>query len=77
MREFFDRHYREWIGMPLPALDGRSPKQAVRTKRGRDEVVALLKNVEKMEARRCRDSGQPPYDFAWLWQELGLETRRR
>ena len=77
MREFSDRHYRAWIGTPLPALDGRSPRQAVRTKRGRDEVVALLKKVENMEARRSRESGQPPYDFAWLWQELGVETRRR
>ena len=77
LRQFYDQHYREWIGMPLPALDGRSPKEAVRTKRGEDEVVALLKSIENMDARRCRASGEPPYDFGWLWKELGIATRRR
>jgi hypothetical protein len=76
-RQFYDQHYHGWVDAPIPALDGRSPKQAVRTKRGKDEVVALLKTMENMEARRCRESGQPPYDFGWLWQELGLATRRR
>lgn len=77
MRQFYDQHYRDWTDTPLPALDGRSPKEAVRTKGGEDEVVALLKSVENMEARRCGASGALPYDFGWLWQELGLATRRR
>jgi hypothetical protein len=76
MRQFFDKHYHAWVDAPIPALDGLSPKQAVRTKRGKDDVVALLKTMENMVARRCRESGQPPYDFGWLWQELGLATRR-
>jgi hypothetical protein len=76
MRQFYDQHYHAWVDAPIPALDGRSPRQAVRTKRGKDEVVALLKTLENMEARRCRESGQPPYDFGWLWQELGLAARR-
>ena len=77
LRQFYDQHYREWIDMPLPALDGRSPKEAVRTKRGEDEVVALLKSIENMDARRYRASGKPPNDFGWLWKELGIATRRR
>ena len=77
LRQFYDQHYREWVGMPLPALDGRSPKEAVRTKRGEDEVVALLKSVENMDARRCRASGELPYEFSGLWKELGISTRRR
>ena len=42
VQQFHDRHYRAWLDMRLPALDGISPKQAVRTKHGRDEVVTLL-----------------------------------
>jgi hypothetical protein len=76
MRQFLDQHYRGWIDTPLPVLDGRSPKEAVRTKRGKDEVVALLKTAENMDERRCRETGQPAYDFGWLWQELGLASRR-
>lgn len=76
-RQFFDRHYQEWLDTALPVLDGRSPRQAVATESGRDEVVALLKSVENMEARQSQQSGQPPYDFGWLWQELGLAAHRR
>ncbi|MBC7622874.1 MAG: DUF2384 domain-containing protein [Aeromicrobium sp.] len=77
MRQFFDRHYRDWLDSALPALDGRSPRQAVATESGQDEVVALLKTVENMEARQSQKTGQPPYNFGWLWQELGLAARRR
>ena len=76
-RQFLDQHYREWISMPLPALDGLSPKEAVRTKRGEDDVVALLKTAENMEARRSKKTGLPPHDFSWLWEDLGIATRRR
>ena len=75
-RQFFDRHYRDWMDTALPILDGRSPRQAVSTERGQDEVVALLKSIENMETRQSQKSGQPPYDFGWLWQELGLAARR-
>ena len=77
LRQFYDQHYREWIGMPLPALAGLSPKEAVRSKRGEDDVVALLKTVENMEARRSIAADAPPYDFSWLWEELGIAARRR
>jgi len=77
MRQYLDQYYRKWLDLPVPALDGRSPKQAARTKAGKDEVVALLKHMENMEARGCSASGKPAYDFSWLWQELGLAARRR
>jgi Protein of unknown function (DUF2384) len=77
LRQFYDQHYRAWMDSPIPALDGQSPKQAVCTKRGKDDVVALLKTMENMEARRGRESGEPTYDFGWLWRELGLAARRK
>ena len=77
LRQYYDQHYREWIDMPLPAFDGRSPKEAVRTKRGEDEVVAMLKTLENMESRRSNAADEPPYDFSWLWEQLGIAARRR
>lgn len=67
-REFKDQHYRSWADLPVPAFGGRSPREAVRTPRGREEVVDLLKDFENAEAR-----GPRPYDFTWLWEELGLD----
>ena len=36
-----------------------------------------LKHIKNMEARRCNASGEPAYDFGWVWQELGLAARRQ
>ncbi|MFM7459974.1 MAG: hypothetical protein ACKO15_03930 [Burkholderiales bacterium] len=61
----------------MPSLDGLSPRQAVTTESGQNAVVALLKSLENMAARQSQQSSQPPYDFGWLWLELGLAARRR
>ncbi|MGA9775944.1 MAG: SEC-C metal-binding domain-containing protein [Candidatus Dormiibacterota bacterium] len=40
-------HYREWPSMPLPALNGRTPLQAMRSREGREMVEALLLDFEQ------------------------------
>ena len=40
-------HYREWPSMPLPALNGRTPLQAMRSRDGREMVEALLLDFEQ------------------------------
>lgn len=72
LAEMNDRHYLEWPDIPLPALDGRTPRHAARLKTQRPRVVALLKSFEASAARE-RLAGRPAYDFRWLWTELGLE----
>jgi len=62
-------HYESWPDHPLPALDGRTPRRAVRTADGRRQVRALLKHLENSTGMV---EGMPEYDFSWLWQELGL-----
>jgi hypothetical protein len=70
--DFYDRHYRAWPGVPLPALGGRTPRQAARLASLRPRLVALLKWMENA-SERARRAGRPAYDFGWLWGELGLE----
>lgn len=70
--EFFQRHYRAWLDQEIPALDRQTPRQAVGTAAGRKKVTALLKDIENNEDRRSRAKGAPPFDFEWLWAELGL-----
>jgi hypothetical protein len=76
MRDYLDRHYRETLDAPIPALGGKSPRQAVRTAAGREKVIDWLKMLEN----RSAGHGKGPiaeYDFGWMWAELGLQEHRR
>ncbi len=44
--EFMRKHFREWPTEKLPALGGKTPLQAVKTKDGREKVEALLRDLE-------------------------------
>ncbi len=69
-REYKMRHYQSWPDEPLPALEGRTPREAVSTKEGRAEVDLLLKRMENMERRQESDAA---FDFSILRKELGLD----
>jgi len=72
-REFLRRHYERWPDEPVPALGGKTPKAAVQTKKGRQAVIELLKDFELHEARKAQKEGGEPFDFGFLWRQLGLE----
>ncbi len=77
LREHLDRHYRACLDQQIPVLDGKTPRQAAKNKSGRERLVEWLKLIENGEARRARDQDQEPYDFEWMWQELGLSELRK
>ena len=68
MQAFYERHYRGWLDEPLPALDGRTPREAAGLKAARPKLIALLKDMENLSARERLD-GRPAYDFGWMWGE--------
>ena len=70
--EYYEKHYREWVDHPLPALNGRTPREAARLKSQRAKVVQLLKHLEHGSERQ-QDAGEPTYDFSWMWKELGVD----
>ena len=76
-QQVLDRHYRATLSAPVPALDGKTPKQAVRSKAGREKTARWLKYLENQSARRARASGQPGYDFGWVWDALKINDLRR
>ena len=76
MQEHLDRHYRETLDAPIPALGGKSPRAATRTAAGRKQVVEWLKYLENGSARHA-DGPIAGYDFGWMWEELGLAELRR
>lgn len=69
-----DRHYRQTLEAPVPALDGRTPRECASDAdpEARRAVLAWLKGLENNEQRMARHSGEPAYDTRWLWDELGL-----
>jgi hypothetical protein len=69
VRDFKARHYAAWIDTAIPALDAKTPREAVRTKRGREQVDVLLRTMENAE-QRSRDGA--PFDFASLRRALGF-----
>lgn len=46
LKEFKGKHYEQWLDTPLAALAGKTPRQAVRSKKGRAEVDVLLRTME-------------------------------
>ncbi|MDA0223276.1 MAG: hypothetical protein O3C11_08200 [Proteobacteria bacterium] len=74
--DYMDKHYRETLDAPLPALGGKSPRQAVRSAVGRKKVLEWLKLLENRSAQRD-DAAIGAYDFGWMWAELGLQDFRK
>ena len=67
--DFKRRHYADWPNHPLPALDGKTPREAVQTVAGRGAVDVLLKEMENLEQRAGKGAS---FDFSLLRRELGL-----
>lgn len=73
IRDLLDRHYHRWPDESLPALAGKTPRQAAADPQSRKPLIDTLKDMERNEERMSRSKDTPPYDFAWLWNELGIE----
>ena len=66
------KHYVAWMDQPVPALGGKTPRQAARTKSGREKVDLLLRDIENHEARLA-DGAR--FDFEALRRELTIAPR--
>jgi len=69
LREMKERHYADWADRPLPALGGKTAHEAVRSARGREQVDALLKDIEHREATL---PAAERFDVSALRRALGL-----
>ena len=74
--EVLDRQYRKTLAEPVPMLGGKSPRQAVRSAKGRMAVASWLKGFEQHSARRPPGDPMRDYDFGWMWDELGISDLR-
>jgi hypothetical protein len=74
--EILDRQYRKTLGEPVPMLGGKSPREAVRSVKGRMAVASWLKGFEQLSVRRPPGDPMRDYDFGWMWDELGISDLR-
>lgn len=68
--KYLEQHYSAWVDTALPALAGRTPREAIADPDGREQVEALVRQMER-DGRRQR----PPADeavFRRLRERLNL-----
>lgn len=70
--EYMQKHYEGWFQDRIPALDNKTPMEAIKTEQGKQKVIELLKLYENGEELN-RKEGRPVYDLDWIWKRLGLE----
>jgi hypothetical protein len=77
-QETMDRHYRDTLDQPVPALGNKSPRAAVKTATGRAKVADWLKMMENRTAKAGEsNSAMATYSFDWMRTELGIAELRR
>ena len=64
-------HYARWVDTALPALGGKTPREAVATEDGRRRVRDLIRGIENLENRERRQ-GRPAVDMKELRETLGI-----
>ena len=72
VRQALAQHYQKWLDMRLPALDGKTPREAARTPQGRPKLINLLKLLENGEEHKRREE-DAWYDVTELKRELGVD----
>jgi len=69
--------YRNTLDEPIPALGNQTPREAVKTAKGRKKVIAWLKMLENQSAQPRPEDPMGAYDFTWQWRELGVGNERK
>jgi len=72
VQDTMDRHYMAWLDGPLPALGGRSPRQACRTSAGRQKVAMMIRTIPQPMG-----PGPVHVPRQAMLRKLGLKTEPR
>jgi hypothetical protein len=66
------RSYANWADEPIPALGGKTPRQAIESPGGLERVKGLLRSYESDEAEMARSQGRRSITYQFLWDQLGI-----
>lgn len=65
-------HYHSWPDEKLPALDGKTAREMVRTAQGRERVILLLTEMQGNMRNLSKDNAMYGFSLKFLADELGL-----
>ena len=65
-------HYRTWSDEKLPALNGKTAREMVRTPQGRERVILLLTEMQGNMRNLSEDNAMYGFSLKFLADELGL-----
>jgi hypothetical protein len=68
------RSYANWADEPIPALDNKTPRQAIKTPAGLERVKGLLRGYEASERQQAEEQGRRVISYAFLWEALGIAS---
>ena len=71
LKAMAEKHWKNWFDQPIPNLKDKTPREAAKTKEGRERLEALLLYYKHNDSER----GDNPFkaDIPYLKKELGLE----
>ncbi len=72
MTQTIHRFYANWADEPIPALGGKTPRQAIATPGGLERVKGLLRSYADGEAEQARAQGRSEVSYQFLWDALGI-----
>ncbi len=73
----FEDYYRKTLDTSLPVFNGKTPRQAARSKKRRNRVIRWLKDLENTQHFDADQMDIEPHDMKWIWEELKLERPGR
>jgi hypothetical protein len=78
VHDLLDKQYQATLDQPVGMLGNVSPREAVKTAKGREKTAEWLKYLENRSVKQP-DPADPmaTYDFRWMWSELGIQSLRR
>jgi hypothetical protein len=71
LQEMFRQHYMKWLDEPLPILDGKTPRQACKTKAGKQKVAMLIRTIPQPVGNEGVEIDVPREE---MLRSLGLES---
>ncbi len=64
--------YSDWADKPLPILADKTPREAIETPEGLEQVKFLLHTYEHGEAQQAKTQHRAPVSYNFLWQSIEI-----
>ena len=68
------RMYANWADEPIQALNGKTPRQAIKTPAGLERVKGLLRSYQAGEKQQAEQQGRREISYEFLWRELKISS---